>query len=107
MTTERCADPRRPAGCPHPVLLLSEAGAPIGTATPQDVSATGIRLTASCPGQDGALLTLAPQLPHPLAGQRLSFRVARCQALPEGGYLLAGVFLRPLTDAEVRGLAQS
>jgi len=50
------------------------------------------------------VLTLSPSPPHPLAGSRLSFRVTRCQHLPDGGYYLAGPFLRPLTDAEVRSL---
>src|SRR4051812_44855020 len=88
MTIEHRIHPRQPAVRPQPIRLLSARGAQIGTAVPQDVSASGVRLAASCPAQAATLVTLAPDQQHPLAGQHLSFRVTRCEPAPAGGYLL-------------------
>jgi hypothetical protein len=68
------------------------------------VSATRVRLLAPPAVEPGVLLALAPDREHPLAGQRLSFRVTRCEALPRGGHRVWGAFARPLTEAEALAL---
>jgi hypothetical protein len=73
-------------------------------AVAEDVSAGGVALLAARPFDAEEVLALCPGGPPPLAGRRLAFRVSRCE--PQGGgFHLAGAFLSPLTDADVRALA--
>lgn len=74
-------------------------------AVADNVSAGGARLLVGSPRTVGEVLTLEVQRPHPLAGQCLSFRVSRCEALSGGGHVIAGAFLSPLTEAQADDLA--
>jgi len=105
MTTERRAHRRQGAARPCLAFILGPGERPLGLAVPEDVSAGGVRLLASRRFAAGESLALVPQFPHPLEGRAFPFRVARCEALPGGGYSLAGPFLKALAREEVRALA--
>ena len=105
MSEERGPYHRSGLSQPVPVPLLSADGQALGLAVLESLSSTRVRLLAPPAAEPGALLTLAPGREHPLGGQRLSFRVTRCEALPQGGHRVGGAFVRRLTEAEVRGLA--
>ena len=105
MTEERGAYHRSGLSQPVPVLLHSQGGQGLGLAVLESLSSAHVRLLADAAAEAGSLLTLAPGPGHPLAGQRLSFRVVGCEALPRGGHRVRGAFARRLTEAEVRALA--
>jgi hypothetical protein len=107
MTEERGAYNRSGLSQPVPVPLLSPLGQALGLAVLESLSSKHVRLLAQAEAEPGALLTLAPGPGHPLAGQRLSFRVTRCEALPRGGHRVGGAFARRLTEVEVQALAGS
>ncbi len=105
MSEERGAYHRSGLSQPVPVPLLSAEGEALGLAVLESLSSKHVRLLAPPAAEPGAVLTLAPGPAHPLAGQHLSFRVTRCEALAKGGHRVGGAFVRRLTEAEVLALA--
>jgi hypothetical protein len=83
------------------IRVVMSDGQAVSLAVAEGVSAGGALLLASDPGEPGEVLVLHPSW----QGRRLPFRVLICEELADGGYLLAGTFVPPLSGEEVRGLA--
>ncbi len=103
MASERRAKPRRKIDTPQPLDLLGPDGCLLGMAVPEDVSAAGICLLVRTAYAIGAVLAVAAARGR--AHGRLAFRVNRCEVF-DGGYLIAGPFLRPIPESDLRALAQ-
>src|SRR5262249_16839584 len=95
--------PTEPSTQAAPCLIrvVTADGRAVSLAFAEGVSAGGALLLASDPGEPGEVLVLDPSW----QGRRLPFRVLSCAELADGGSLLAGTFVPPLSDEEVRGLA--
>jgi CheY-like chemotaxis protein len=106
VSPERRAYPRYRAGAGACLFhVLYARGEVLGRAVPKDVSAGGALLLSPRLGPPGAAVVLEALPPHPLAGRCLPFRGVRYRDLADGGYLLAGTFVPPLSDEEARALA--
>jgi hypothetical protein len=95
--------PTEPSTQVAPCLIraVTPDGQAVSLAVAEGVSAGGALLLASDPGEPGEVLVFDPSW----QGRRLNFRVLSCEELAEGGYLLAGTFVPPLSGLEARALA--
>jgi hypothetical protein len=85
--------------------VMSPEGRTLGLAFPERVSPRGARLTASGPQPFGAALLVARDGPAPPAAGAVPLRVVWSEELPDGGFLLLGVFARRLTAGELASLS--
>ena len=102
---EQRASPRHALEPPLACFLYSPEGRPAGAAVAQNVSAGGLELYAARPIQPGdhlgAELVNAPATLR----RRLPWRVVHVRLDPDGGYLVGGQFLEPLSASELNALA--
>jgi hypothetical protein len=101
---ERREGPAHPAPTSRLFRVEAPSGATAAYAVLEEASATGVRLLAGRPCSPGPAI-LVPLSPHPLAGRRFPFRVARSSAHGGGDCTVAGRFDPPITDEEARALA--
>jgi hypothetical protein len=87
--------------------LASPDDRTVGLAVPEDFWGLGARLLASLPQRVGAGLLVEAERERPSPTCRaVPFRVVRCEGLPGGGFLVDGLFSRPLSAGELRELAR-
>jgi hypothetical protein len=86
--------------------VMSPVGRTLGLAFPERVSPRGARLTASGPQPFGAALLVARDWPAPPSAGAVPFQVVWSEELPDGGFLLLGVFARRLTAGELASLSE-
>jgi hypothetical protein len=108
MTAEHRADCRYLGVPGHWLMRLVSADGrdQLGLATPRDISAGGALLVSSVALPVGHSVLLEPEHPHPLSARLLPFRVTRCEERDQGGYLLGGAFVPPLSDEDAGALAR-
>src|SRR5688572_29558572 len=100
MASDRRIHARRPVTRPYVAHLLSPIGRLITVALPADISQSGLRIDAPRAVTVGDRLLLEPQRPHPLGGRRFPFAVVWT-----GPAMIGGVFVTPITEAEMAALA--
>jgi hypothetical protein len=91
---------------PHIIDVLSPSGPLLCHAVAENVSAGGALLLANRPFDPGDVLTLAPLGPPALLGRRFAIRVTRSER-DDVGHRVAGSFVSPLADDDLRALAGS
>jgi PilZ domain len=103
MISDRRAHPRCQITRPYVANLLSPAGSIVTVAVPADVSQGGFRTDVTGEYRAGDRMTLEPQRPHPLGGQRVPFIVVWSRPGPDAG--IGGAFAAEITEAESKALA--